>query len=397
MTKGEMDEWFTLRNNRKYTGEIYLEITFKSEMDPQSALEQPIRSKSVSQITTKLPKLITSPFKSSLLTPESLLRPRSRLEDYSSDRTQVLSPEPSTGFFIVPPSPELKSDLTKLAVVSLDDGMLTPAPSPGSYVVFRGHSEGLPSGGQNLAWDGDLKDFQFLNAQSVCNPSLIGAFKDWVVSASSEVLLFTLPSRVIIYHTGRGTVREIHYGFRIKSIWSVAHSLSPDGKILVRWMIDKGRQTGIISAIDARSKQQVAQLPRRYRCHQRDLSNAKWVDATVIYIPVTAEGIVVCWNVHEAAPRNTPLLDISTHSEDPLVIQPLASITQHSVLKFDITKDKKWWTATGITPRNPPSGLIEVHDVENDESRIVHGMVSCITEVDVYDKEKALLIIADIV
>ncbi|KAG8911129.1 hypothetical protein FRC02_006808, partial [Tulasnella sp. 418] len=40
--------------------------------------------------------------------------------------------------------------------------------------------------------------------------------------------------------------------------------------------------------------------------------------------------------------------------------------------------------------------LIEIRNVENGESRIIEGIVSCIAEVEVYDKEKALLVSASI-
>ncbi|KAG8942210.1 hypothetical protein FRC03_003507 [Tulasnella sp. 419] len=153
---------------------------------------------------------------------------------------------------------------------------------------------------------------------------------------------------------------------------------------------------GTLTAIDARSKLEIAQVQRRYQCQQRDILNAKWADNSTIYIPVSAEGVVIRWNIRDASVQDNHLLDITVRTEDPVVIRPLASITRHSILKFAITKDKAWWTATGITLSNPPSGLIEVHDVENDESRIVEGLVSCIVEVDVYDKEKALLVSADV-
>ncbi|KAG8911140.1 hypothetical protein FRC02_006797, partial [Tulasnella sp. 418] len=39
--------------------------------------------------------------------------------------------------------------------------------------------------------------------------------------------------------------------------------------------------------------------------------------------------------------------------------------------------------------------LIEVHDVEKKGSREVEGIASCIAEVDVYDKERALLVIVN--
>ncbi|KAG8929969.1 hypothetical protein FRC02_004821 [Tulasnella sp. 418] len=45
LTKGEMDEWFTLMNKQKYSGEIYLEITFWSEEAPPVKQQPPQPSK----------------------------------------------------------------------------------------------------------------------------------------------------------------------------------------------------------------------------------------------------------------------------------------------------------------------------------------------------------------
>ncbi|KAG8921493.1 Clathrin heavy chain 2 [Tulasnella sp. 418] len=245
-----------------------------------------------------------------------------------------------------------------------------------------------------LAWEGVVKEFQFLNSQSVCTPSLIGAYDDWVVSASSGVLLFTLSSRAVLYSTVRKTGREIHYGLHVKSTSSVAHNLSPDGKTLIRWISSEEKKGNRLVAIDVRSKQQKAQLQRDYQYQQCDILNARWVDDYTIYIPVSKEGIVILWTIQDS--RYNLLEDSFVRPEDPVIIQPFASIIRHSQLKFEITRDRGWWIATGMTPSDSPSGLVEVHDVENDESRIVEGMVSRIAEVDVYDEEKALLVSASL-
>ncbi|KAG8931208.1 hypothetical protein FRC02_003060 [Tulasnella sp. 418] len=208
-----------------------------------------------------------------------------------------------------------------------------------------------------------------------------------VVSASSGVLLFTLPSKVIMYHTERKTARCIKYGFDVKST-SVAHNLSPDGKSLVRWILNDESQISTVSAVDARSKKQIAVLPQRHQFQQHDILNAMWVDNFTIYIPVSAEGMIIPWNIWGAVPQNNDPNDLE-------VIELLPSLKSHSILKFEMTKNQLWWTATELT-FDPPSGLIEVHDVENDESRVVEGMVSCIAEVEVNGAEKTLLVSAGI-
>ncbi|KAG8920212.1 hypothetical protein FRC02_001105 [Tulasnella sp. 418] len=201
-------------------------------------------------------------------------------------------------------------------------------------------------------------------------------------------------NEVVMYNAARKTAREIFYGLHVKSTSSVAHNLSPDGKTLIRWILSGEKQDSHLLAIDVKSKQQIAQLRRGYKCQQCDILNAQWVDNSAIYIPVSKEGIVILWNIRDA--WYNLLEDSFVQSEDLSLIRPFSSIIRHSLLRFDITKDRAWWTATGMTLGDPPSGLIEVHDVENDESRIIEGMVSCIAEVDVYDKEKALLVSADL-
>ncbi|KAG8957671.1 hypothetical protein FRC03_009916 [Tulasnella sp. 419] len=238
-------------------------------------------------------------------------------------------------------------------------------------------------------WEGDNKGLQFLKYQSVCSPKLIiGTTEDWVISASSGMLLFTLPSKVIIYNTERKTARTISYGFHVKST-SVAHTLSPDGKSMVRWILDDEIQTSTLLAFDARSKKLIAELQQSYPFQQCDILDAIWVDNFTIYVPVSAEGIVIPWNIRDDVPQDNDPKDLE-------VVEPLPSITSHRILKFEMTKNRLWWTATGLTFDAVPSGVIEVHDVENDESSTEEGMVSCVAEVEVNDREKALLVSAGI-
>ncbi|KAG8957883.1 hypothetical protein FRC03_009709 [Tulasnella sp. 419] len=203
-------------------------------------------------------------------------------------------------------------------------------------------------------------------------------------------------SRVVLYNTARKTAREIHYGFHVDSTSSVAHSLSPDGKILVRWILKEENQATTLSAIDVQSKQQIAKLQQSHKFRHSDLWGARWIDGSTIYIPISAEGIIIPWNISKGVSRNNPLEDTSMEHEDLAVIRPFSTITRHSLLKYEVTKDRAWWIAAGTTLSDPPSGLIEVHDVDNDESRIIEGMISCIAEVKISDKEKALLVSASV-
>ncbi|KAG8956449.1 hypothetical protein FRC03_010837 [Tulasnella sp. 419] len=113
-----------------------------------------------------------------------------------------------------------------------------------SNALLTSKDKGLDSTlGSPRLWEGDTQDIQFLKSQSVCNPRLIGV-ENWVnvVSATLGVLLFTLPSEVIMYYTERKTFRRINYGFRVKST-SAAHNLSPDGNTLVRWIVNENDQS----------------------------------------------------------------------------------------------------------------------------------------------------------
>ncbi|KAG8941104.1 hypothetical protein FRC03_004867 [Tulasnella sp. 419] len=83
---------------------------------------------------------------------------------------------------------------------------------------------------------------QFLSSQSVCNPRSIGVLENWVVSAASGMLLFTLPSEVIMYYTEHKIFRQINYVFCDKAT-SAAHTLSPDGNTLVRWILNENNQS----------------------------------------------------------------------------------------------------------------------------------------------------------
>ncbi|KAG8931207.1 hypothetical protein FRC02_003059 [Tulasnella sp. 418] len=256
-----------------------------------------------------------------------------------------------------------------------------PPYSPVSPDEVKGLDLALPN---PRPWERDTKGLQFLNSHSVSIPEWIRSVEDLVPSTTSGVLLFTLPYGVIMYYVERKTFRQIDYGFRVKST-SAAHNLSPDGNTLVRWILNEEEQTSTLLAIDVSSKKQIAELQPSHQFKQWDILNAIWVDDFTIYIPVSADGIIIPWNIRGQ----------DKDLEDLEVIEPIPSITCHRILKFDITKNRLWWTVTG-TCFDPPSGLIEVHDVGNDEGRIVEGMVSCIVEVEFNGEEKALLVSAGI-
>ncbi|KAG8941894.1 hypothetical protein FRC03_003879, partial [Tulasnella sp. 419] len=265
-------------------------------------------------------------------------------------------------------------------------------PSQSSRHLSDGHDRQVSGGAMGgsdlglvslLPWERDSRGHQFLNSQSVCTPKTIGADENWVVYASSGVLLFTLPSRVIMYNIISKTSGQINHVLYDKST-SAAHNLSPDGNILVSWIPSESGQTTTLQAIDVKSAQQIAEL-QRHTFKQCDILNAVWIDNVKLYIPVSAEGVIIPWNIRDAVPPNNDLEDL----------EPLPSLKSHNILKFEVTSNKLWWTATGLT-LDPPFGLIEVHDVENDESRIVEGMASCITKVEVNDEKNALLVSAGV-
>ncbi|KAG8941109.1 hypothetical protein FRC03_004852, partial [Tulasnella sp. 419] len=210
----EIEEWLTLKNHGNDSGRIQLKISHKSAMRCETFYSWPFSAPSPA-----VPIVIPGPS----MPHEGII---------------VMSAAPSPPSFVSPLS--VVDTLSPTSIAPSQTAAQTLPPSPYSRSP-QAHSRGpsrSPRRHNVLPWEIDLKGFQFLKFQAVCNPSLIGAFDDWVVSASSEVLVFTLMSRVIIYNIERQTAREIDYGFRVKSIPSVAHSLSPDGRVLVRWTLE---------------------------------------------------------------------------------------------------------------------------------------------------------------
>ncbi|KAG8939396.1 Clathrin heavy chain 2, partial [Tulasnella sp. 419] len=237
----------------------------------------------------------------------------------------------------------------------------------------------------SLPWEGDLKGFRFLDIKTVCS---ISAFEYWILTVSAGALVITLPSKVVIFNPARRSAREIEYGFEVKSWPSISHSLSPDGNTLVRWMQPEGPRSTTITSIDTSSKKQIGKLWVQRGFGKSDISNAKWMDNATVFIPVSSEGIIVRWTARDSGRQSQFLVRSRIQHDDYAVIRPLTKVSRFGLLKFDLTKDRKWWTITGVTYDKKPSGLIEVHDVEKKSSREVEGIASCIAEVDVYDKEK---------
>ncbi|KAG8941562.1 hypothetical protein FRC03_004315 [Tulasnella sp. 419] len=59
-----------------------------------------------------------------------------------------------------------------------------------------------------------------------------------------------------------------------------------------------------------------------------------------------------------------------------------------------MSKEEKLWIARGRTRTNSgsDSGLIQIHDVERGESKVITGLAFCVTEAEVYDKKRRLLL-----
>ncbi|KAG8915116.1 hypothetical protein FRC02_004663 [Tulasnella sp. 418] len=214
------------------------------------------------------------------------------------------------------------------------------------------------------------------------------AFENWILTVSAGALVITLPSKVVIFNPARRLAREIEYGFEVKSWPSISHSLSPDGNTLVRWMQPEGPKSTTITSIDTSSKKQIGKLRVQRAFGKADISNAKWMDNATVFIPVSSEGIFIRWTARDSDRRSQSLVGSPIHYDDHVVICPLTKVSRFGLLKFNLMKDRNWWTITGVTYDKKPSGLIEVHDVEKKSSREVEGIASCIAEVDVYDKEK---------
>ncbi|KAG8918879.1 hypothetical protein FRC02_002064 [Tulasnella sp. 418] len=91
----------------------------------------------------------------------------------------------------------------------------------------------------NLPWEGDLKGFRFLRSHLVCRYSDIGLSEDddctsQTIVASNRAIIASTKTGVTIYDPIHRSIRELSYS-AILDPKKVLHSLSPDGKIMIRW------------------------------------------------------------------------------------------------------------------------------------------------------------------
>ncbi|KAG8929343.1 hypothetical protein FRC02_005731 [Tulasnella sp. 418] len=238
-----------------------------------------------------------------------------------------------------------------------------------------------------LSWERDCNDFRFLKLDLVCKRSDIGVHDEerCLLSVYRGGIVATTKAAAILYDICQHTIRQLPYpvGSHHRDI---LHSLSPDGKILIRWIWeDKNSDSCLVEAIRADSNTQLGQLPGTNMCSKYDAAYTVWVSNTVVYMPSTRQGIITRWLLEE---DNTSIS----------LIRPLSTVTRHDRLRVHLTKDERWWVVNGQTfngKRTSGSGLIQVHNVVKNESKQIPGTVCCLGEVEVYDHKKTLLFISD--
>ncbi|KAG8909998.1 hypothetical protein FRC02_007441, partial [Tulasnella sp. 418] len=87
-----------------------------------------------------------------------------------------------------------------------------------------------------LPWERDLKGFLFLKRHAIWKYSDVGLNVDEACSLviSTNSVIATTALNTIILDTSRRTIRELPHETSL-DYRATVHSLSPDGKILVRW------------------------------------------------------------------------------------------------------------------------------------------------------------------
>ncbi|KAG8921687.1 hypothetical protein FRC03_010628 [Tulasnella sp. 419] len=267
-----------------------------------------------------------------------------------------------------------------------------------------GHPPPSPSIGQKswtliqaLAWEGDLQGFQFLNKESICTLSDIGVSSKWFCTVSRENLVFTSPqpnslgvptteSKVIMLNIPKRTVYELSYHLDDPNQRNIAHVLSPDGNMLLRWRkLHPAASECIIEAADAATNKFVRRLTSEAQCHIPDIRATVWANRNTVYIPDSGRKVIIRWSV---APDGL----------ESALIHPCPAVTWHRQLRFHITPDEKWWVANGWTPgaHGGGNGLVEIHDIAGRRSKVVPGAACCIARIEMNGSMQSLLAIADL-
>ncbi|KAG8945584.1 hypothetical protein FRC03_001682 [Tulasnella sp. 419] len=238
--------------------------------------------------------------------------------------------------------------------------------------------------------------FKFLVSENALKLSDTGVSSQWFPTVSNQNIVFTssrtsgsgrsMVSDAVIFNISRGGVLRISYTLKDPEHFAIAHVLSPDGERLVRW--SKSGPTAancIIEAADISGTKLIERLTSEAQCDMIDIRASKWVNSKTIYIPDSGNKNIIRWSLESD----------EFHSR---TFQPDTSITRHQSLQFCVTEDEKWWVVIGRTPgsQGGGTGLIQIHNVEDETDEFAAGVACYIAEVEVYDVKRALLVVADL-
>ncbi|KAG8958169.1 hypothetical protein FRC03_009391 [Tulasnella sp. 419] len=157
---------------------------------------------------------------------------------------------------------------------------------------------------------------------------------------------------------------------------------------MIRWTWKDKDAAGdycVVEAIRTDTNIALGQLRGTNMYLRHDSANVVWVNNTVVYLPASGKGSVIRWSLEQ-------------NNVSKSVIRPMSPITKHEILKIHVAKDERWWIANGQTfddQRTSANGLIQVHNVDKNESKQFQGTVCCIGEAVVSDFRKTLLFISD--
>ncbi|KAG8923996.1 hypothetical protein FRC02_010765 [Tulasnella sp. 418] len=106
-----------------------------------------------------------------------------------------------------------------------------------------------------------------------------------------------------------------------------------------------------------------------------------WFNNSVAYIPDSARQIIIKWSLGPYAPSIS-------------IIRPLFALSRYRDLVFHISDDGAWWAIGARTEDGSgvAEGTLQVHSEKSNKDRILKGLTCCLATVDVYDKQKVLLL-----
>ncbi|KAG8917757.1 Clathrin heavy chain 2 [Tulasnella sp. 418] len=243
--------------------------------------------------------------------------------------------------------------------------------------------------GSPLVWDTDidLNSFKFLKSERICTYPEMGVpdGEDPPLNTSHHAIIASARSSTIMYDTGRRVIRQLVYHTPEDPRY-LRHSLSPDGKILIRFNLkNRASNSCHIEAIHVENNTSFMQLLGSYSCNTHDAASCQWLDNSIVFIPDSKQGVITRWSLDKNNPMSSS-------------IHPLPAIKQHRDLRIHLANGKRWQAIIGRTygsPLSSSNGLIQLHDADKDEDRTFPGLACCLHDVDVYDHRKTLLFIGN--